>query len=718
MLLKILDSDVVGLSVAIIFILISSLMFIWNRRLKREIKEHRATEEALEIERANMRSLMDAAPVAIIIIDSNYCITKANKKAEHIFSKNDDNIKDRPCGDLIACIHIKDHPKGCGYSAKCPKCPMRNAIIRVISKREPTEGQEMEATIYDDDGSTISKRWLRFSIEPLSLIDNPNCAVAALDDVTDSKIIEQSLRAEEARIRAITESAQDAILMMDPIGNISFWNRAAESILGYKKDEAMGKNLHYLIAPARYIPLHQEAFKFFRETGQGTALGKIVAVEAKRKDGVEISIELSLSSINLADGWYAVGIIRDTTERKLAEAEIIKAKEEAESATRAKSEFLANMSHEIRTPMNVIIGMSRLIKDTALNSEQIQYVDMLSHSSEILLSLIEDILDFSKIEAGKVELESIEFDLSELVSKIVDILRIKASEKALGLNCNIDNAVPRFLKGDPNRLRQIILNLINNAVKFTNTGEITITIKPLIQRVVDKPQNKDGSDIDKDGYITILFEIKDSGIGIPQDRLDKLFQPFSQADTSTTRKFGGTGLGLVISKRLVELMSGDIWVESEYEKGTIFRFTAQFDEAEGSNSHICELNSSEIISDKEIASLRVLIAEDNAFNQILALKVLEKMGICADVASNGIEAVNSVVTNNYDVVLMDIQMPEMDGIEATKLIRDKGFDIPIIAMTANVTTEDREKCIASGMNGYLSKPFDPDKLLSLLIKYL
>lgn len=667
-------------------------------------------EDSWDTERANLESLINSAPVAIFTVDSDYAVIKANKKAEEFFGRQNHEIINRRCGNLIYCIHSYEHQKGCGFSDHCPFCPIMNAIKRAVLEKKPTKGREMEFVL--DRGSCRKKLWVRFSVEPLRLQNNPNCAVIALDDISDRKRLEVSLIEERENIRAITDSAKDAILMMNPDGNISFWNRAAESILGYTAQEAIGTDLHLLLVPYRYHNDYKEALKRFHATGEGNALGKNIEILAKHKNGNEIPMELALSAVERSDGWYAIGILRDITERKRSEKELKEAKELAESANRAKSEFLANMSHEIRTPMNVIIGMSDLIKDTPLNKEQQEYALMLSHSSEILLSLIEDILDFSKIEAGKIELESIDFDLRKLIGKIVDMLKIKASEKGLVLYCDIDADVPNFLNGDPNRLRQVLLNLINNALKFTSKGQISIKIKN---------EDRDSLNKTEQESLTISFEVADTGIGIPTDRLDRMFQPFSQADASTTRRYGGTGLGLAISKNLVELMGGTISVKSKYGQGAAFKFTSTFKKGLDralNPKFFCNYNDTSLTSavKANLTGIRVLMAEDNEFNQRLALIVLQKMGIAADVVCNGKEVIEAVCKNSYDIILMDVQMPEMDGIEAAKQVRKQGYYTPIIAMTANATPQDRLNCIQAGMDDYISKPINSDKLRSIILK--
>ena len=397
-----------------------------------------------------------------------------------------------------------------------------------------------------------------------------------------------------------------------------------------------------------------------------------------------------------------INLQNEIQERKRIEKDLLKSKETAETATIAKSEFLANMSHEIRTPMNAVIGLTGLLLGTELTQEQRDSVETIRTSGDGLLSIINDILDYSKIDNGKMELEIQPFDVAGSIEDAIDLVASNASEKGLTIAYEVDCNTPKMIIGDPTRLRQVLVNLLSNAVKFTSSGEVRISV---LSKSVE------------DGRFEIHFAVRDAGIGIPENKMSCLFKSFSQVDLSTTRRYGGTGLGLAISKRLVELMGGRIWVESEFGKGSIFHFTIL---ARGSSlKPATGRESSRRIETKMQTNprhpLRILIAEDNIINQKVILKMLNKLNYHADVAANGLEVLAALERQAYDVVLMDVQMPEMDGLDAAKKIREKWPEGPkIIAITAYAMQGDREKCIASGMNDYITKPVNLDELRSAL----
>jgi len=451
--------------------------------------------------------------------------------------------------------------------------------------------------------------------------------------------------------------------------------------------------------PVKLAKIHSDSDKEVLSSGAK----KVIELWAKDDSGNLRLLEThkSLVSDENENAIGIIGISRDVTERHNDREELHRAKEEAEAANIAKSMFLANMSHEIRTPMNGIIGMTDILQQSQLTEEQQEFVRIISLSGNNLLTIINDILDFSKIEAGRIVMEKIDFKISEPIEETTKLLQFKAQQKGLKLEAEISSKIPELVNGDPLRTKQILINLVNNAIKFTEKGSVKIKIE-----VIEL----------KKTAIKVLFKVIDSGIGISEEGKQKLFKAFSQTDASTSRKFGGTGLGLTISKRLVELMNGEIGVESENGQGSTFWYTLNYSLPAASDMHQENATSSSV----EHSVLNILLAEDNPINQRVALFNLKKMGHNVEIAGNGSEALEMFKTKSYDLVLMDIQMPVMDGLESTELIRRFEIEqkaknpIPIIAMTANAMKGDREKFISKGMSGYISKPFKVIELEKVL----
>ena len=428
----------------------------------------------------------------------------------------------------------------------------------------------------------------------------------------------------------------------------------------------------------------------------------------------EARLELEHSSVEEQVVERTRQLEAEIAERRAREAELRTARSAAEGASQAKSAFLANMSHEIRTPMNGVLGFTNMLLETPLDPEQREHVQIIRQSGETLLTIINDILDFSKVEAGKLTVENRPFDLTALAEQVVSLLSPQAVEKGLLIELRIEPAVPAQYIGDGGRVRQVLLNLLGNAIKFTRQGRVFVELD---LQCASQPGTPDA----------IRCRVSDTGIGIPRDKQSLLFREFSQADVSTTRQFGGTGLGLAISRRLIELMGGRMDFSSEPGVGSRFWFTlpiVEFKETQVETVEVATISPPPPTTAVPTrADVRVLVAEDNAVNQRLVKRMLEKMGYPVDIASDGYEAVSLAMANRYDIIIMDCSMPEMDGYQATAEIRRLHQEgalrrIPIIALTANAMPEDRQRCLAAGMDDYLSKPIARDDLRAMLDKYL
>jgi PAS domain S-box-containing protein len=798
----------------------------------------RRSEEHLS---ATLRSIGDG----VVSTDGEGRVTSLNLVAENLSGWAVSDARGRPVDEVLRIVDSET-----GVRLPCP-------VHRAIAEGRRVDMADRSVLVSRD----LSRRNIADSCAPIRAPEGDVIgAVLVFRDVTSEHLAREAVRVSEARMRAISDSAHEAILMMDPGGRISYWNPAAERILGYPAAEAMGRDLHLLLAPERHLAAHRQAFTGFVATGQGALVGKSLELEAVRKDGREIHIALSLAAVRIEGDWHAVGILRDVSEVREAREALLAANRQLEEtsrraqeladqaleASRAKGEFLANVSHEIRTPMNGIIGMTGLLLDTELTAEQRQYTEIVRSSGEALLALINDILDFSKIEAKRLELENLDFDLRVALEDATELLAVKAFEKGLDLVCIVDADVPSMLRGDPGRIRQIVLNLGGNAVKFTHTGGVTI---------------RAALEAEDEKSVTVRFSVTDTGIGIPAGKQSGLFSPFTQVDASSTRQYGGTGLGLAISRELVELMGGRIGLESEEGGGSTFWFALPLEKApaslhaglvvpaelegvrvlsvddspanrllvrtvlrqwgcrveeavggadalrllaeaarEGDPVKVAlldmqmpgmdgetlgrkirasrELEATRLILMTSIGDrgdaarlaaigfegyltkplrhlqlrdclalvlagggagtpaaprlvtrhtveearrrrTRILVAEDNATNQLVVLKILERLGYPAEAVANGEEALAALGRIPYDLVLMDCQMPVMDGFEATRRIRaGEGTvldpRVPIIAVTAHASANDRARCLAAGMNDYLSKPLDPTGLMEVI----
>ncbi len=661
---------------------------------------------------------------------------------------------------------------------------------------------------------------------------------------------DKSLEIYQKKLQSVLDTAGDAIITIDGNHEIIYWNRAAEYIFGYSAQEAVSNDITIII-PEKFRQKHKEGVKRVSQTGKSNLIGKTFELEALKKDGKEFPVEISLALWQAKGDSFYTGIIRDISRRKQTEAELHKAKESAEAANKAKSVFLANMSHELRTPLNGIIGMTNLALDTLVDTQQREYLTIVKNSAAHLLDLLNGILDFSKIEAGKMEIKEADFNLISTIKTTTEPLIITAANKGVMFSTEISPNVPAALRGDSGLLKQVLVNLIGNAIKFTEKGKIELKADMAHHITKTEPP------FVNQPYL-LHFSVSDTGIGIPGEKLGIIFDSFTMLEEFATKKYEGTGLGLAIVKKIVAMLGGEVWVESKPGKGSTFHFTAGFSASSGpvlsasstekidvtgkrillvdSNASTCrrladilrgegfyvdtasggyeasgmltwstvqynivivdfqltdmdgfafsrnmksmerlsqvkvimlissglnvdeaqcrELGISgflvkpiyksdlmEVLSiltenwDNPIAlllnrhrvlesrrALRVLIADDDVVNQTLTVKLLQRRGIFPDVAGTGREAIDKLSENYFDLIIMDVQMPVMDGLEATRHIRgakecEINKDVPVIIMTAHALKGDREHCLEAGASDYISKPVDADELYNMIDKH-
>ena len=527
------------------------------------------------------------------------------------------------------------------------------------------------------------------------VLHGKECYLFMIDDITDRKIYQDELESSEERFRQLAVTMSDYIWETDPEFRFTYLSKDAHDFFGEGIQDV------YKSTPFLFVNQDKETVqKFVRDTFSTRAPLKNLEVQFLDKKGNEVSFLINGVPYYNRSGSFGGyrGIAEDITQKKKALLDLITAREHAESAMRAKSSFLAKMSHEIRTPMNAIIGMTDLALMTIDDEERNDFLNTIKESSDALLTVINDILDFSKIESGRMTLESRSFNLYGLLESIMTSLGFSARETGIAMNLIIDPAVDEYLRGDPIRLRQVMTNIIGNALKFTEEGSIDVRIKPC----------DDGSPAVDEG-ITLHFSVCDTGIGIPADRVDAIFDSFTQAEASITRKYGGTGLGLAICKELVELMGGKIGVKSSKGKGSTFYFTAVFEKSERDKKGI---QKEALVENKESISrteYSILLAEDNILNAKLAKVVLKKLGCTVAIVNDGFELLEKLKNEHFDLILMDIEMPRMNGIDASLSVRngfagEDNINIPIIAMTAHLVDEIGDQCTNAGINHIIAKP--------------
>jgi PAS domain S-box-containing protein len=527
-------------------------------------------------------------------------------------------------------------------------------------------------------------------------------------DITDRKRAEEAIRQNAEQTRLIIDTANDAFVAMDHDGTIIDWNPRAEEVFGWKRDEALGRRLADTIVPERFRQAHTDGLAKFLATGEGPLINNRVEISAMRRDGSEFVVEFTVTPIRRGASYVFNAFLHDITSRKEHEAQLQRAKEAAEAASGAKSLFLANMSHEIRTPMNAILGMTDLVLGTELSPLQRDYLAVVQESGESLLSIIDDILDFSKIEAGRLDLSDEKFELAESIGDMMKLLALRAHSKGLELAFRVAADVPAVVIGDRSRLRQIIVNLVGNAVKFTDHGEIVLDVA-----LDDAPLTSEAASDVNSRTVAVQFSLRDTGSGISAEDQSRIFDAFEQVDNTNTRKFGGAGLGLAISARLVTLLGGRIWVESELGRGSTFHFTTRFELPAASDSPPQAPTAG-------VKGKAVLVVDDNATTRRILDETLRDAGVKTTLASGAYEAISAVdkarrAGTPFDAVLTDANMPGADGFMLFDQLQRTGQAPSVVMLlSSGDRLGDVARCDSIGAKYYLIKPVKESELIATL----
>jgi len=666
-----------------------------NKRLKEAVKKNLELNNAVIKAKKEWEDIFDSLTDMIGVIDTEHRILRINKKAANSMGYEPKDIVGKKCYEIF---HKTDEPPAFCPHAKTIKESCKHSV-EVYDKILKGTFQITTTPLYDGDGRILG-------------------SIHVATDISNLKEAQDNLLEQINFLQVLIDTIPAPIFYKDKNGLYLGCNKAFEKYIGLPKEEILGRSIFEISDVDLAEENHRIDEELYKNPGK-----KIYETQIKYADGsIHYVINNKATYVNRNNEVAGiVGVILDITELKNIQKELIKAKEEAERANNAKSEFLASMSHEIRTPMNAIIGMAELLLDSHLTPEQFKYVKVLHDAGESLLNLINDILDLSKIESGQIEMEYTNFDLLDLIEKLFDILSLKAHEKNIELLYMINPDVPTYLIGDPTRLRQVLVNLIGNAIKFTEHGEIVLNVSVKERTILSKTNVNEpnaiwpGKEKTSGEDIILTFSVNDTGIGIPKDKLEQIFEKFTQVDASTTRKYGGTGLGLAICKKIVKMMDGEIWAESKPGKGTKMSFTVRF----GLQKDQERVREKPIAVD--IKGMKVLVIDDNSTNRMILREMLTNLGAFVTDVENSKQAIEVLQkgiqeSSPYKLILLDYHMPDMDGIQLAKKMEEMDLkkDSHIIMLTSGYIKDETEKARGIGITSLLNKPIKRAELLEAI----